>query len=134
MNAQIHNVPVIRARLTVVLDNLTPGSEGRLCLTFPKELADEIGGNCYHVRGHLETDNAILLVHSSLIDPTHDEAKCITTRMQLWWKNGVRDHGIRQNWYVNIYFLDRACLVVMLDRPTGDPKPKLPPQQMVAFP
>lgn len=105
-----------------------------MCLQFPKELADDIGGNCYHVRGHLATDNAVLLVHSTLIDSSHEESKCITPRMQLWWKNGVRDQGIRQNWYVHVYILDRACLVVMLDRPTEDKKPDLPPEQMTVFP
>lgn len=126
-------VPVFQAKLVVVPDTTTAGSEGRLCLQFPKELSDDIGGNCYHVRGHLTTDNCILLVHDSRIIPGEPDSRCITPRMQMWWKNGVRDHGIRENWYVNVYVLDRACLVVMLDKPTGDPKPALPPQQLTVF-
>lgn len=104
-----------------------------MCLQFPKDLTDEIGGNCYHVRGHLGTDNAILLIHDSKIDAHDSDSKCVTPRMQMWWKNGVRDHGVRQNWFVNVYMLDRACLVIMLDKPTEDPAPKLPPKQETLF-
>lgn len=126
-------VPVITAKLAVYPDSTTPGSEGRLCLQLPKELTDELGGNCYHVRGRLGTDNAILLVHDSLIPSDGHDSKCVTPRMQIWWKNGVRDHGIRENWWTKVYLLDRACLVVMLDKVTGEPKPVLPPRQETVF-
>jgi hypothetical protein len=120
-------VPVVVGRLSVTPDNSTSGSEGRLCLTFPPELADEIGGNSYNVRGNFAVDLGVLLVQA------HDAPHSISPRMQMWWKNGVRDHGIREHWHVNIYIVSHKHILVTLDKPTGEPVPALPPRQITVF-
>ncbi len=112
-------------KLIVTPDNSTPGSEGRLYLQFPEFLAGLVGRK-YRPCGHFYKDGAILLVSSG-------EGLVITSRRQMWWKNGVREHNIRENWEADIHVLKTELLVVELTRRTGEPAPVLPPHQEYLF-
>ncbi len=124
----LHYIKVAPAFVTVVPDNTTPGSEGRLCLRFVEELAQELAGSRFVDHGTFGQD-AVMLVRTA--DP--DKGRAVTPQGQIWWKNGVRDHGVRRNWHAKVYVLEPNLLVVMLARPTEDPAPKLPPAQAVLF-
>jgi hypothetical protein len=113
-------------RLVVTPDNSTPGSEGRLCLLFPAKLTMQYGGKKFRAIGHLATDKALMFA-------AHENGNTITEKGVYWWKNGVRDHGIRENYNVWIWSISESLFVVELVNPTGEPKPDLPPFQPTLF-
>lgn len=128
---------VFPGKLSVAVDRTTPGSEGRLVLTLPEEYLRMVGHE-YSPVGNFLRDRTIMLLRSAH-PPRPDTCKVVTPKRQIWWKNGVREHGIRENYNVNVYamgddvdFVPRI-VVVELTTPTGEPKPKLPPQQTFLF-
>lgn len=112
-------------KLVIAVDRTSPGSEGRLCLLLPVEFSHLIGKR-YRAVGHFTNDGALMLVENQ-------DGNTITPRRQYWWKNGVRDHGVRENWEVEVYEVVKGLLVVVLVRPSGDPAPVLPPHQDLLF-
>jgi hypothetical protein len=116
---------VFLAKLVVTPDNTTKGSEGRLYLQLPDLMVDFIGRK-YRTCGQFSRDGAILLVSSG-------DGLTISPRRQIWWKNGVREHGIRENWEADVHVLKTELLVVELTRRTGEPAPFLPPHQEYLF-
>lgn len=118
-------VPVHTGRLAVAVDRTAPGSEGRLCLTLPPELA-ELVGRKYRTLGNFTNDKVVTLAE-------HEDGLTVTPRRQVWWKNGVRDHGIRENWWVDIYVCTPHIVTVVLRGPTGEARPELPPSQQKLF-
>ena len=119
----------MRTKLLVVPDNTEKGSTGRLCL----ETRDVLPiGSTWRTVGHFARDSAIMLIE----DPT---GHTVTPRGQLWWKNGVRDHGIRENWWVTlvvVYTFPRSAKIVLvtLAETTTEVPPTLPPFQPQLFP
>lgn len=116
---------IFRAKLAVVPDNTTPGSSGRLCLHLPEEMASYVGQRLKTV-GSLGKDGAAMFIVSG-------EGLKMTPNRQIWFKNGVRDHGVRENWKVNIYVLEQNLFVVTMQSKTGEPAPDLPPVQETFF-
>lgn len=112
-------------KLVVAPDNSTPGSEGRLYLQLPEELAFYIGQK-FRVLGNFHRDGAGLFILSG-------EGLSVTPKRQIWWKNGVRDHGIRENWRLSIYSLEQSVFVVILSGRTGETPPELPLRQDTLF-
>lgn len=116
----------LQGKLIVTPDSTTPGSEGRLYLQFPTEFEPMVGRS-FRTLGTFRADRGILLVR--------DSGGCaLTPRRQMWWKNGVRDHGLRENWWVWVYPLDHDFLAVLLKEMTGEPMVALPPKQDTLFP
>jgi hypothetical protein len=113
------------AKLVVTPDNSTPGSEGRLYLLFPEEMSEHVGKQFRSV-GNFSRDDAILLIQSPA-------GSAITPRRQLWWKNGVRDHFVRENHHVRIWILSEVLWAVEVLRSTGERSPVLPPHQDTLF-
>jgi hypothetical protein len=124
-------IPVIQTKLIVVPDPTTMGSEGRLCLQLPLDSEflgkDHWLGKHYKAVGYWGDLGAVMLVESP-------DGKTVSPRSQLWWKNGVRDHGVRQNYWVDLYMLRANLMVVTLCEPTEDIPPVLPPFQPSIFP
>lgn len=118
-------MPAFPGKVIVAVDRTTPGSEGRLYLQLPSDLQWMVGRH-FAVYGNLGDDKSILLVPK-------EGGKVITPRRQLWWKNGVQEHKIRENWVVNLTAYDQFAVVVNLVAPTGEPKPVLPPAQDKLF-
>lgn len=116
---------VFLAKLIVTPDNTTPGSEGRLYLQLPEQMFVFVGRK-YRPCGNFASDGAILLVASG-------EGLTVSPRRQIWWKNGVREHGIHENWMADVHVLKAELLVVELTRRTGEPPPVLPPRQLHIF-
>lgn len=120
------NVVLIHdGRLVVTPDNSTPGSEGRLYLQFPETMAYLVG-NTFKAVGSFSRDSAVMFVATPL-------GSTVTPKRQFWWKNGVRDHCIRENHHVRIWVLNVGLLVVEVVRPTGESAPVLPPHQDTLF-
>lgn len=113
-------------RLVVTPDATTPGSEGRLYLQLPRDLAFLVGQS-FKVFGNFSSDRVVMLVRDG------GGNKTVTPNRQVWWKNGVRDHNIRENWAVNLYILENDILIAVLVRPTGETPPQLPPHQPTIF-
>lgn len=123
-------IPVLRTRLVVVPDPTAVGSEGRLCLQLPTDTEflskDHWLGRHYKAIGYWAELGAVMLVESP-------DGKTVSPRSQLWWKNGVRDHGVRQNYWITLYMLRANLLVAALAEPTDDVPPVLPPRQQSIF-
>jgi hypothetical protein len=115
----------VHGTLVVTPDNTTPGSEGRLHLDLPRGLSFMAGWKL-KVFGRFGVDKVVMMVRG-------DEGLSVTPKLQVWWKNGVRDHEIRENWHVHIYIIENDILVAILVRPTGQQPPKLPPYQPKLF-
>lgn len=116
----------VGAILKVYPDNTTHGSEGRLCLQLPPEATHQIPeGTTFRTVGMLSRDRYIVLVPLG--------SHTVTPNGQIWWKNGVRDHGVRRNHFVRLHALPSGEVLVKLLEPTADPAPELPPQQMTFF-
>lgn len=120
------NVVIVHeAKLVATPDNSTPGSEGRLYLLLPEEMVSFIGRS-FKSSGNFSLMDAVLFV-TSLTGST------VTPKRQFWWKNGVRDHNIRENHKVRIWVLTPDLWVAQLIEPTGEPSPILPPHQDILF-
>jgi hypothetical protein len=122
---RMRTVDVFDAKLVVTPDNSTKGSEGRIYLLLPEAMASFVG-HSYRAVGSFSVDDAVMFVAS----PT---GSTVTPRRQYWWKNGVRDHGIRENHSVRIWVLSFELWVAALVAPTGEPAPVLPPHQDLLF-
>lgn len=116
---------IFRAKLVVTPDNTAPGSEGRLCLQFSEEMQSYIEERV-KVVGSFGKDGAAMFIVSG-------EGLKVTPKRQIWFKNGVRDHLIRENWWVNVYILEKNLFVVALRCVTGEDRPRLPLRQDVLF-
>lgn len=114
------------AKLTVYPDKSAPGSEGRLCLQLDPERFPYLKERTFECVGNFKRLGAVMLVE-------HPEGNSITPRFQYWWKNGVRDHGIRQNWLCSVDMVTTSIAVVVLVEPTEEPPPELPPSQVFLF-
>lgn len=128
-------IPVLRTKMIVVPDATTPGSEGRLCLQLPVPTGEVLAelspdwwqGMTWRPVGNLGRDQWMMLVN----DP---EGKVVSPRSQIWWKNGVREYGIRQNHWCCLYILNPSELIVVrLLETTDDIPPVLPPHQPTIF-
>lgn len=125
-------INLVRTKLIVVPDNSTPSSEGRLCLQLPVPSNEQLSsldpdhwvGTKWAVSGSWAT---------AMVFTQSPDGKTVSPRSQLWWKNGVRDHGIRRNYWVDLYIISRDLMVAALVMPTDDIPPALPPTQMVLF-
>lgn len=115
---------IYEGKLTVVPDNTTPGSSGRLCLQLPEEFATEVGSKFKQV-GNFGEDGGSMFIRAG-------EGTTLTPRRQMWWKNGVRDQKVREDWKVMVYALEDFLFVVRLFQRTGN-APVLPPVQDVLF-
>jgi hypothetical protein len=118
-------VDLFDGKLVVTPDNSTPGSEGRLYLLLPEEMARFIG-HSYRAVGNFSRDDAVMMIASPV-------GNTVTPKRQFWWKNGVRDHNVRENHNVRIWVLALELWIVMLTSPTGEPAPVLPPHQDLLF-
>lgn len=116
---------VLDGKIIVTPDNTTGGSEGRIYLQLPEEMSTYVDQRV-KVVGVLGKDGAALLIISG-------EGLKVTPRRQIWWKNGVRDHRVRENWHVRVYILEQNLFVVTMRKPTGEPAPQLPPGQDTLF-
>lgn len=115
---------ICEGRLTVVPDNTTPGSSGRLCLQLPEEFGTEAGSKFKQV-GNFGDDGGAMFIRAG-------EGTTLTPRRQMWWKNGVRDQKVREDWKVTIYVLEDFLFVVWLYSRIGTTR-QLPPVQDVLF-
>lgn len=113
------------AKLVVTPDNSTRGSEGRIYLLLPAEMEKFVGLK-YRCVGVLSRDDALIMIPSP-------EGSTITPKRQFWWKNGVRDHGIRRNHSVRIWMLEYGYWFLMLTGQTDEDPPQLPPYQDILF-
>lgn len=121
----MRTVNVYEAKLVATPDNSTPGSEGRLYLQLPAEMCSFVG-KTFRAVGNFSRDDAVMMVATP-------NGSTITPKRQFWWKNGVRDHGIRHNHNVRVWVLtDGHWLAEVLSK-TGEPSPVLPPHQDVLF-
>jgi hypothetical protein len=121
----MRTVDVFEGRLVVTPDNATAGSEGRVYLLLPEEM-NQFVGRLYRPLGNLGRDGYLMMVESA-------EGKTVTPKRQIWWKNGVREYGIRQNHHVKFWILGLEVWVVQLMGYTDDPVPDLPPYQQLLF-
>jgi hypothetical protein len=121
----VRTVEVHDAKLVVTPDNSTPGSEGRLILQLPDEMADYVDKTFKSI-GSFGMDNYVMFVSSPL-------GNKVTPKRQYWWKNGVRDHRIRENQQVRIWLLNPDLWVAQVLGPTGELAPVLPPYQDTLF-
>ena len=121
----MRTVEVFDAKLSVTPDNSTPGSEGRLILQLPDELTDFVGKS-FKAVGTFGVDSHVMFVTSEM-------GSTITPKRQFWWKNGVRDHRIRENQKVRVWLLTPDLWVAELIGPTGEIPPALPPRQDLIF-
>jgi hypothetical protein len=118
-------VNVCEAKLTVTPDNSTKGSEGRLVLQLPEEMADYVG-KTFKALGSFGIDGYVMFVTSPL-------GSTVTPKRQFWWKNGVRDHRIRENQQIRIWLINPDLWIAQVIGPTGEMPPVLPPFQPVFF-
>lgn len=116
---------ILRAKLVITPDNTAPGSEGRICLQLPEDMQTYVDERV-KVVGCLGKDGAAMFIVSG-------EGLKITPRRQVWFKNGVRDHQVRENWFVNMYVLEKNLFVATMVRPTGETAPVLPLRQDTLF-
>ncbi len=121
----MNTVNIFRSRLTVVADNSTPGSSGRLCLQLPEEMAGYVGQRMKTV-GSFGKDGAVMFIVSG-------EGLKVTANHQIWFKNGVRDHNVRENWKNVVYILEQNLFVVTMYVKMDTPVPDLPPVQETLF-
>lgn len=121
----MRTIQVYDAKLTVTPDNSTPGSEGRLVLQLPEEMTDFVG-QTFKAYGSFGMDLYVMFVASPM-------GSTVTPKRQFWWKNGVRDHRVRENQHVRIWLLTPDTWVVQVTGPTGELAPVLPPYQDTLF-
>lgn len=121
----MRTVEVHDAKLVVTPDNSTPGSEGRLYLQLPDALKSFVG-KTFKAVGNFGQHDAIILVATI-------SGHAITPKLQFWWKNGVRDHNIRENHRVRVWLLTESLWTIQLIEPTGEAPPVLPPHQDLLF-
>ena len=117
-------------QLKVVPDNTTSGSEGRLCLQLPDEMA-YLKGKQFTTMGVFSRDRCVVLLpFKGLATIRHGS---VTDNLRFWWKNGVRDHGIRESYDVTLYRVDSGELIIILKHQVAGFVPKLPPHQETLF-
>lgn len=121
----MRTIEVHEARLVVTPDNSTPGSEGRLVLQLPDAMADYVG-KTFKTHGTF-MDAYVMFVTS----PTGNHT--VSPKRQVWWKNGVRDHRVRENQQVRVWLLTPDVWVAQVIGPTGELPPALPPRQDTLF-
>lgn len=113
------------AKLVVTPDNTTPGSQGRLYLQLPEEMKDYVGKS-FKVHGSFGLDSYVMFTISPV-------GSTVTPKRQFWWKNGVRDHRIRENQLVRVWLLTPDIWVAQAMGSTGETPPALPPVQDTLF-
>lgn len=121
----VRTVETHEAKLVVTPDNSTPGSEGRLYLQLPEEMVDYVGKS-YKTHGSFGMDAYVMFVISAM-------GSTVTPKRQFWWKNGVRDHRIRENHLIRIWLLNPDIWVAQVMGTTGELPPVLPPHQDTLF-
>lgn len=110
--------------MLVTPDNAERGSLGRVCLQFDTDVFQAMP---FRSIGDFTNDNkCILLVSDAGANRT------VTPRNMVWWKNGVRDLGLRHSHTVRVYAVRRELLVVELMESIGT-DPNLPPWQPTLF-
>lgn len=113
-----------KTRVCVTPDHDSRGTEGRVYMKVPEQLK---GLKFRSVGSFREGNSVILLVSDDKATSTVNE------RSILWWKNGVRDLGIRATHHAVLRRLRSTLLVLELGEVDNTITPDLPPYQPVLF-